>query len=452
MSISDPGGRENDGSEKQLSTKDGAANRRRRTGPPPGTKPSDTAGGDFERRIARVEFGEGALVRLRVPVPADTKDSGRDILTDIDILSIDVDNRLRVSTSSHECKSGKGQSGEPYTMVWLAGFRQLLALDRVSIARQTISSRGHALARQLGIVAMDERTLRHREDAHSTLPLRFAHIDGLECVEAEERTDKQLRGLPEIPLSLTRFLRGHGMLAESPALLSAVSELRYSCERQGVLPEPAAQVLAGHSLIAVVLAGIRDAGRLDQLGERELYGRLERALTLGDENDVYLLPLLERADAFVQWAQDRTHRAYTAQGAERLQIDFMSLRDAVARPPEYLDGYMDFVIRMRSNPLVAQQLLQSVELLCFDALLGGISWRAPAFEFLFTPEHRGLILVALRCVRSIAGSQIYESLRRIQDLPYPAGRVADSDVHVNVHSNRETTSGEVGVQGEFPVE
>lgn len=91
--------------------------------------------------MARLEFADGAFVRLRVPLPADDADAGRDVLTDIDVLSIDIDSRLRISRSSMECKSGKGQSGEPYTIVWLAGFRQLLNLDRVTIVRQMVSPR-----------------------------------------------------------------------------------------------------------------------------------------------------------------------------------------------------------------------------------------------------------------------------------------------------------------------
>lgn len=102
--------------------------------------------------MARLEFAEGAHARLRIPVPA---------VTDIDILSLDVDSRLRVSRSSLECKSGKGQSGEPDTILWLAGFRQLLDLDRVTLVRQVVSPRGQSLARKLKIVCGLRRVMCH---------------------------------------------------------------------------------------------------------------------------------------------------------------------------------------------------------------------------------------------------------------------------------------------------
>lgn len=395
-----------------------------------GTKPSDTPGGQLERRVARLEFAEGAFARLRVPLVADDADSGRDVLTDVDVLSLDLDRRLRLSRSVLECKSGKGQSGEPYTIVWLAGFRQLLNLDRVTLVRQTVSSRGTSLAKRLGIVVMDEATVRRREEAHAWLPEAFAHLDGSACAAAESRTDTQLKGLPDIPSGLAKFLRGEALLAGSPALLAAVQGFGSAVERQGGLPDPCAKILSGHALVAIVLAGLQDAGQLDAVPVGSLRGRLERALTVGDPDDVHLLPMLERADALVRHLQSRTHRAYVAAGAEAINIDVPSLRDAIATPPAYLDDYIDFVQRLRNNPQVSRDLLQTLELACFDALLGDTNWKARAFEHLFTAEHRGLVLVALRCLTRVAGSNVAAPLRELADLPFKgvSGRVPDRNL------------------------
>lgn len=403
-----------------------SANQNRRTKQPQaGTKPANTAGGLLERRIARVEFAEGALVRLRVPVPAEDADSGRDVLTDIDVLSVEVGSRLQIELATHECKSGRGQSGEPYTIVWLAGFRQLLKLSRVSIARQTISNRGRALARRLNIIAVDETTLAKREAGHAWVPDRFAHVDGEACADAEARTDAQLRGLPAISSELATFLRSQALMADSAAIIAALSELGTSTHQQGVLPSPTSQVLAGHALIAIILAGLKDAARLDEIGEKELHARLQRALTLGDENDIYMLPLLERADALVRYYQNQTHKAYVAKGAEPLPIDVPSLRAAIAEAPSYLDDYLDFVVRMRANPQVARQLLQTAELVCFEALLGSNAWKESAFAHLFTPEHRSLLLVAVRSLEHIAGVSVAQPLKSISHLTFGSGAVAD---------------------------
>jgi hypothetical protein len=365
-------------------------------------------------------------VRLRVPVPADDGEAGQAILTDIDVLSIDIDSRLRLSRSSMECKSGKTQ-GEPSTILWLAGFRQLLGLDRVTLVRQTVSPRGQSLARKVRVIVMDEATVSRREKAHAWLPERFAHLDGPACTTAEARTDTQLKGLPEIPASLARFLRGDALLADSPELLRAVQALGAAVERQGVLPEPAAQVLASHSLIAVLLAALQDAGRLDDVPERTLRRRLVSALTVGDPDDDFVLPMLEKADAFFRHIQDRTHKAYVEAGADPIRIAYSSLRDAVATPPPFISDYIDLVERLRANPQVSRNLLQTAELVCFDALLGDSAWKEKSFSHLFTTEHKGLLLVGLRCLESIAGPQTVAPLRGMSDIPFEgsAGIVPD---------------------------
>jgi len=392
-----------------------------------GTKPADTPGGELERRVARLEFAEGAHTRLRVPVPAEEADAGRAVLTDIDILSLDVDSRLRLSRSSLECKSGKGQSGEPDTILWLVGFRQLLNLDRVTLVRQVVSPRGQSLARKLNITVMDEATVARREKAHAWLPERFAHLDGPACLAAESRTTNQLKGLPGIPAGLARFLRGEALLADSASLLAAVQALGAAVENQGVLPEPVASVLAGHSLMAILLAGIQDAGRLDAVPPSALRRRLESALTVGDADDAYVLPMLEKADAFFRFIQDRTHKAYVDAGSDPIRVEVPSLRDAIASPPPYLDYYLNFVERLRENPQVANGLLQTAELTCFDALLGDDAWRSDSFSHLFTTEHKGLLLVGLKFLETIAGRQVTNPLRAIHDIPFrgSAGKVPD---------------------------
>ena len=411
----------------------GRASRTSSSRPTPGTKPSSTYGGELELRVARLEFAEGAFVRLRVPLPADDADSGQDVLTDIDVLSLDLDTRLRLSRSGIECKSGKGQSGEPYTMVWLAGFRQLLHLQRVTLVRQTVSRRGQSLAQKLGIVVMDEATVRRREDAHAWLPPVFGHLDGPACIALEARTDIQLKGLPDIPSALVKFLRGEALLSDSPALLAAVHSFGVAVQRQGVLPDPCAKVMSSHCLIAILLAGLQDAGRLDEIPPYALRGRLERALTVGDPDDVHLLSLLERADALVRHIQDRTHKSYVGAGAEPIRVDVPSLRDTIAAPPPYLADYIDFVQRLRANPQVARELLQTAELACFDALLGDTAWQAPAFSHLFTTEHRGLLLVAMRCLTRVGGQQVAMSLRELAEIPFigSKGRVPDRNQPAN---------------------
>lgn len=393
-------------------------------GPASRTNRADTAGGELERRVARIEFAEGAVARLRVPVAAPGAEAGRDILTDIDVLSIDVDLRLRVSRSSAECKSGSGQSGEPKELVWLAGFRQLLRLDRVTLVRPTVSSRGRELARKLNISTLDDATIARRETANQWFPDRFAHLDGPECAAAEARTDTQLRGLPSLPAALTQFLRADAPLADSGALLAAVEALGDAVKEQGALPEPAATVIAGHALFAIVLAAIQDAGTLDARTPRELRAAREQELVTSDPT---LFSLLDRADDLFRHVLARVHRSYVDAGAEPINVKVPSLRDSIVRPLPYLDDYVDLVERLRSTPMITRDLLQTTEMACFEVLLGGEAWKSPAFGHLFTAEHKGLLLVALRCLSRVAGTQVAEYLSGLQDLKVFAGQVGVPD-------------------------
>jgi hypothetical protein len=206
------------------------------------------------------------------------------------------------------------------------------------------------------------------------------------------------------------------MLADSVALLSAVDAFGKGVAKQGGVPEPAATVLASHALIAIILAGVQDAGRLNDVSASVLRERLSRALTVGDADDIYLLPLLERADALVRYFQDQTHKKYVEAGADPIRFDYPSLKSLIAEPPNYLDDYLDFVLRLRSNPQISRDLLQTAELLCFDALMGDRAWQAPAFAHLFTTEHHGLISVAIRCLSSIAGRNVADVLEGLNSI------------------------------------
>lgn len=405
--------------------------------PKPGTAREDTTGAELERRVARIEFAEGAFVRLRVPVRTSDGGAGRDVLTDVDVLSIDVDLRLRVDRSSAECKSGAGYSGEPSTIVWLAGFRELLSLDRVALVRTSVSPRGRALAKRLRIGVLDEAAIRVREKAHAWVPERFAHLDGAACIAAERRTDAQLRGLPAIPQDVANFLRADALFAGSAPLLAGVESYGRAVHEQGMVPDPAAQVLAGHALIAVILAALQDASRLDELTLGELSERLAVELVGADAST---MKLLARADNVVGYLVGRVHRAYVDAGAEPVEQPLPSLRDTVAAPPAYLAGYLDLVERMRANTLVARDLLQTAELACFDALVGDTAWQSDAFAHLFSAEHKGLLLVALRTLEEIAGATVSGALAPLYRLPVVAGHGEVPDRQSTAGAGRTTSA------------
>jgi hypothetical protein len=391
------------------------SSRRRRPDTASGGSAND--GAELERRVARLEFAEGALSRYRVPVFVDAE-AGRDILTDLDVLSLDFDNRLRLSRSTLECKSGRGQSGEGDRLLWLSGLRTLLDIDRAVLVRQTITQRGRTLAAALGLQILDIPTLAQRESAHAWLPDRFAHIDGPACSAAETRTDVQLRDLGDIPSRLVAFLRHQSLLSPSHRSLTALVALRRAIENGGVLPIPTRSILAGHALQSLALAALQDAATLDTVPAPQLQRRIELALTVGSPNDDHVLSVLGRADQVMGRVLDGVHRAYIDQGASRVDVPAPSLRQLVAIPPNWVERYLDLVKRLRANPAIARQLPQTIELACFDALLNGAAYQAAAFDHLFTTEHRSLLLTCVRMLGHVAGEQLADVLTPITELDY----------------------------------
>ncbi|MEV1168138.1 hypothetical protein [Nonomuraea sp. NPDC049784] len=383
--------------------------------------------------MARLEFAEGAFSRLRVPVRAEDAEPGRDILTDLDILAIDVDPRLRVSRSTLECKGEKGEAKEADRLFCLAGLRQYLAIQRAVLVRPTVSRRGRALARRLDIGIMDISTLQHRESAHEWLPETFAHLGGEACLAAEARTDSQLKGLPELSSDVITFLRHDALLASPYAILGALGNLGRAIERRGVLPEPTGQVIAGHALIALLLAALQDAAQLDLVPADVLRRRTERALTAGNPDDDHILDVLNRADDLVQFMMDRVHRAYIEAGAARQEIHPIKLREIIETPPGFLSSYIDLVERFRTNPEVSRHILRTAELTCFDALLDGDAWTQPAFDHLFTAEHQGLLLAAIATLGQVATKQIAQRLSPIANISFDRSAGAAPDRHTRAH-------------------
>jgi hypothetical protein len=186
----------------------------------------------------------------------------------------------------------------------------------------------------------------------------------------------------------------------------------------GVLPDPTGVVLAGHGLLALLLAAISDAAESETLSDGDLRRRLELALTAGNPEDDHILEVLSQADELLRHHAEQLHRAYTEAGAQRMDIGVPSLRDLVAEPPSWIERYLDFVDRLRATPAVSRELLQTSELACFEALMGGNAWTSPAFDHLFTPEHRNLLSVAMEALREICGESIASRLTPLASLPF----------------------------------
>ena len=376
-------------------------------------KSDNDPGADLERRVGRLEFAAGALVRLRVPVRI-TADAGRDVLTDLDVVAIDTDQRLRVSRSILECKSGQGQAKEPDRLLWLAGLRDYVAVPRAVLVRNTITERGRAMARRLRIETTDVQQISSRESATAWLPDSFAHVGGYECGLAEKAADAHAKSIAYLPISSLQHLRHDALFATSAAILRLLSSLRESLEGEAALPVPLDIVLGGHALVALLLAATTDAQSLDYNSRAALEARIQQAVTVGEGN---VREVLIQADAYIGNVIQDVHAGYERAGVSRVETPIQRLREIVEQPPDWIPRYLDFVDALRSNVRVASELAQTAELAVFEGLVGGTAHLFTAFDHLFTAEHRQLLRLAVLALEEVAGPLVTAGLR---DLPSKA--------------------------------
>lgn len=401
-------------------------------------------GAELERRVGRLEFADGALVRLRWPVCHQVHGRRR-MITDIDVLSIDFDSRLQPTISIIECKSVRGQAGEQDRLFWLSGLKTMLGAGRAVLVRESVTAAGRDLSRRLGIDLLGGRELERREADHQWIPQVFGRIGNGPGASELQTTINQLKNIGDIRAGLVAFLRYDALVADPHRTLGALVTLADITHTGTVLPEPAGKVVAADAMTALLLAALRAAGRLDSLGSDGVRREIEDGLTTGDPHDRHVLKVVDIADALLREQLSQVHRAYVESGARPLELSYPSLREVVASTPSWLPRFMDLAERCRSRTTIATQLLQVSDLVLYDALAGGVSWQAAAFDHLFTPQHRQLLLVCFD-VFSLVAPHLACRLKEIQDIRFDrtSAPVPDRRGHPSVPKN-QSQAGSPGI-------
>ncbi len=184
-----------------------------------------------------------------------------------------------------------------------------------------------------------------------------------------------------------------------------------------VLPTPLAPLLAGHALQALTSAALRAGGRTDTVGSDGTRQEIEHGLGTGDPHDRQLLRVAQMADSLLRQELAALHQVYRTSGAAAYQRPVPSVRSAISQTPGWMVNFMDLSERLRRRTPIARQLPQTIDLAVFDALLGGDTWRAPAFDHLFSLEHRQALTIALTCIdRAVPALAPY--LAPALDLPF----------------------------------
>ncbi|MEU2772465.1 hypothetical protein ABZ646_05945 [Streptomyces sp. NPDC007162] len=397
----------------------------------------------LERRFARTEFAEGSLVRVRHPVAHLVAGRTRTV-TDVDVLSIDFDARLRPHIGISECKSTRGQSGEQDRLLWLRGLQELLGASRATLVRETVTEAGRDVARRISVDLIGTAELTRREQVLQHLPEHFGVIGDTRFKEQSAEADRQLKKIGDLPPGLVAFLRHDALLADPHRTLGALITLDEILTSGTVLPAPLAPLLAGHVLQALIAAALRAGGRTDTVGSEGTRAEIEQGLGTGDPHDRQLLRVAEMADTLLRQELAVLHRAYRTAGAAAIERPVPSVRSAISQTPAWLVTFMDLAERLRRRSPIARQLPQTVDLAVFDAALGADTWQAPAFDHLFSLEHRQALAVAVTCVeRAVPALASY--VFPVLDLPFRRTKTSTLDAgetNSTRHEPRPDTGGE----------
>lgn len=388
-------------------------------------KAGNQKGADLERRFARLEFADGALVRTRWPVTHQISGRRRSV-TDVDVLSVDFSTRLQETISIAECKSARGQSGEQDRLLWLFGLRGLVGAHRAVLVRDTASAAGRDISRRLTVDLMSVKELERREVDHQWVPDSFGLIGETSGVSEVLKAGDQMRKLGELPPAAVAFLRHDSILAEPHKILGAIMSVSDALESGPILPEPAGRILASDALFALLLAALRTAGRLDLLGTDGARRELENGLATGDPHDQQVMKVIDLADSLLREQLSAVHRAYARSGARPIEIPYIPLRREVSAPPSWIGRFIDLADRCRSRGSIARQLPQVADLALFDAMSGGAAWGSSSFDHLFTPQHRQLLAVALGVLNS-ASPVLSQRLERLLEIPFDRAPAAVPD-------------------------
>jgi len=359
----------------------------------------------LERRVARLEFAQGATVVMRFPVRvSDGKDLH--VITDVDVLSIEFDQKLRLHKTIIECKSVTGQKGEADRLLVLAGLAKFLRVNQAILVRNSVSGRGREIARQLGVDVWDSQQLEYLETPHVWMPQQFGPVAGEKYRELHVEAARTMKQIGDIPSSLLDYLRVEAFVEQPHRVLGTLVTLSDYMEQEVVIPERTLRAVMMNALLALSVAAVRTAGGLDALGERRVRNMIECGVVTGNPLDNQLLRVAESADALLSDQVEQVHDLYVAAGATRQEVNVASIRDAIAVIPSWIDRFMDLVIRCRVRADLGRDLPRVIQMACFDALLGDVNWTAPALDALFTAEHRQLMLVTLDTLREIVGPTV----------------------------------------------
>jgi hypothetical protein len=305
-----------------------------------------TAGDELEMRLARMAFWKGAYARRGVnlgrhfhPEPL--------VVTDLDLLAIDVTSGLGLAKTIGEAKSGTGKSApKPLDRaIWIAGLKPLVgATGGILVTASPASARVRDTAATLGVTSLTVDDLQRWETTHLPAALHDVGSHGPGAFAADHTARAMAKGEPSLE-RVYWFLKSEVWFLDpwqsTKRLIGAVGELRRHWTpdvddgQAAALRWMYAESLSILTLQLVALVGIYQTSNL-QGWPAQVKDRLaEGAIPAGNQHAL--------ANAFDKYL---AHILGELNAPSTVQVEAMGAFHPI--PPDWADALIELLTRLES--------------------------------------------------------------------------------------------------------
>lgn len=308
--------------------------------------PRMTPGDELEVRLARMYYWKGAYTRRGVNLQRHFHPEPL-LVTDLDLLAIEVTSQLSLAKTIGEAKSGTAKSApKPLDRaIWIAGLKQLVgATSGVVLTATKASPQVRATARSLGVTCFTVDELQRWENTHLVSELADVGAHGPGAYAADDIARRMAKGEPALE-RMYWFLKSEVWFLDSwhatKRLLGGIRELQHHWTpdiddgQAAALRWMYAEAISILTLQLVELVGIYQTSDLrmwpsqvqDHLAEGAIPARNQRALS--DAFDKYLAHVLGELKA-----------------PSAVQVETMGA--FYPTPPEWTDALIELLTRLES--------------------------------------------------------------------------------------------------------
>lgn len=329
-----------------------SASKKQTRSPSTSTTPALAPSDELEVRLARMQFFRGAYTRRGINLERHFHPEPL-LVTDLDLLSLELTARLTLSKTIGEAKSGTGKSApKPLDRaIWVAGLKQLVDADGgivLTALRPSASMR--ETVRGLGVTAISVADLDRWEKAHLTPGLEDVGAHGPTAFTVDTHARKTVKAEPELE-RIYWFLRSEVWFLDSwlatKRLIGGLAVLRcywtpeVEDDQALALRWMYAETLSILTLHLVVLVGRLQAADLrdwqttarDRLAEGAVPATNQRAL----------------ADAFDKYL---SHVLGELRAPATMSVEAMGAFHPT--PPDWADSLIELLNRLEAFPGLAE--------------------------------------------------------------------------------------------------